>query len=489
MPGYAAAHSDLGNAFKGQGNLDDAIACYRRALELKPEYAEAYNNLGNAFKDHGSLNEAIDCYRRALELKADYSAAHSNLLYTFHYCPAVTLAALAEAHAEYDRQHAVPLYGLAPRHDEIRDSRARPRLAFISPDLGRHPVGSFLVRVLENLRQEQYETICYSDRIVKDNMTHRLRAAATQWRDVFGISDERLAEQVRADRIDILFDLAGHTAHNRLLVFARKPSPIQISWIGYEGTTGLAAMDYLLADRHVIPEGSERHYRETVLRMPDNYLCYDPPETAPPIDPPPSLKKGFSTFGSFNNLAKVTPEVMGMWAKILRQDPSARLVMKYRGLGDRTVQKRFLDTFADHGVGSERLQLLPWSSYGDYLSTYQEVDVVLDPFPFSGSTITCESLWMGVPVVTCPGETFASRHSLSHCSSVGLTETIAQDFDDYVEKAVSLARDPLRLTALRSSLRERMSASPLCDGRGFTLHLISRLHQVWEKWRSRCLYD
>ena len=229
-PDYAEAHNNLGIALKDQGKLDEAVACYRRALELKPDYAEAHNNLGNALKDQGKLDEAVACYRRALELKPDYAEAHSNLLLTLQYCTGVTPAALAEAHAEYDRRHAAPLRGAIAQHENVRDRHGRLRLGFVSPDLGRHPVGYFLVRVLENLGQEQHETICYSDRIVKDDLTHRLQAAATQWRDVIGMSDQRLAEQIRADRIDILFDLAGHTAHNRLLVFARKPAPIQITW-------------------------------------------------------------------------------------------------------------------------------------------------------------------------------------------------------------------------------------------------------------------
>ena len=291
-PDYAEAHNNLGNALKDQGKLDEAVACYRRALELKPDFAEAHNNLGIALKDQGKLDEAVACYRRALELKPDYAEAHSNLLLTLQYCAGVTPAALAEAHAEYDRRHAAPLRGAFAQHENVRDRHGRLRLGFVSPDLGRHPVGYFLVRVLENLGQNQHETICYSDRIVKDDLTHRLQAAATQWCDVIGMSDQRLAEQIRADRIDILFDLAGHTAHNRLLVFARKPAPIQITWIGYEGTTGLAAMDYLLADRHVVPEGTEHYYREQVLRMPDGYLCYDPPDAAPPVGPLPSLDEG-----------------------------------------------------------------------------------------------------------------------------------------------------------------------------------------------------
>jgi protein O-GlcNAc transferase len=470
-PDHAEVHSNLGNALKNQGDLEGAVACYRRALELKPDQAAAHNNLGNAFRDQGMLDLALACYRRALELKPDDATAHSNLLYTLHYCTGVTATALAEAHAEYDRRHAVRFGSAALRNEKIHDLHGRVRLGFVSRDLGRHPVGYFLVRVLENLDRKRHETICYSDRVKKDGLTRRIQTAATGWRDVMGMNDERLAEQIRADRIDILFDLAGHTACNRLLVFARKPAAIQISWIGYEGTTGLGAMDYLLADHLMVPPGSERHYCETVLRMPDGYLCYDPPETAPPAGPPPFLNNGFATFGSFNNLAKITPEVVTVWARILRAAPTARLLMKYRGLGDRSVKQRFLDLFAVHDVGPERLDLGPWSSYSDYLATYREVDLTLDPFPFSGSATTCESLWMGVPVITCAGETFASRHSLCHLTNSGLTETIARDRDAYVELAVALAGDPARILALRSGSRERMAASPLCDGKRFARNL------------------
>ena len=481
-PDYAEAHNNLGIAIQNLGKLDEAVACCRCALELKPDYADAHNNLGNALKDQGKLDEAVACYRRALELKPDFVSARSNLLCTLQYCTGVTPSGLAEAHAEYDRRHAAPLYVTLAQHENARDRHRRLRLGFISPDLARHPVGVFLVRVLENLSQEQYETICYSDRIVKDDLTLRLQAATTRWRDVIGISDQRLAEQIRADRIDILFDLSGHAAHNRLLVFARKPAPIQITWIGYEGTTGLAAMDYLLADRHVVPQGTEHYYRERVLRMPEGYLCYDPPGAAPPVGPPPSLAKRYASFGSFNNPAKIRPEVVAVWAEILRRAPTARLVLKYRGLGDPTVKRRYLDLFAAHDVEPQRLELLPFSSYAEYLATYHQVDVALDPFPFSGSVTTCDALWMGVPVVSCPGETFASRHSLSHLSSVGLTETIARDLNEYVELAVSLAGDQPRLAALRAGLRQRMAASPLCDGKRFATNFMSMLHDVWEQW-------
>jgi protein O-GlcNAc transferase len=312
-------------------------------------------------------------------------------------------------------------------------------------------------------------------------MTRRFQAAATEWRDVFGMSHERLAGQVRADRIDILFDLAGHTARNRLAVFARKPAPVQVSWIGYEGTTGLAAIDYLLADRFLVPEGGERDFRETVLRMPDGYLCYDPPSAAPPPGPPPALRNGFATFGSFNNPAKITPEVVAVWSEVLRGAPASRLVMMYRGLGERAVRERYLALFAAHGVEPGRLDLRPWGTYADYLDTYHRVDVTLDPFPFSGGTTTCESLWMGVPVVTLPGRTFAGRHSLSHLSNLGLTETVAGSPGEYAALAVSLAGDPRRLSALRAELRPRVSASPLCDGGRFAAGFASLMKSVYFK--------
>jgi predicted O-linked N-acetylglucosamine transferase (SPINDLY family) len=484
-PDYVEAHYNLGNVLLTQAKLDEAVASYGRVLELKPDHVKAHNNLGTAWKDQGILDQALASYRRALELKPDYASAHSNLLYTLHYCSGVTPESLAVAHATYDRQHAAPLREAVRLHVNTRDGDRRLRLGFVSPDLGRHPVGYFLVRVLENLRPERHTTICYSDRRVKDDLTMRLKHAATDWRDVAGSSDERLAEQIRADRIDILFDLTGHSGYNRLLVFARKPAPIQITWIGYEGTTGLEAMDYLLADRHVAPEGSEHFFCERVLRMPEGYLCYDPPAAAPAVGPLPALRTGCVTFASFHNPAKITPEVVAVWAKILKAAPTARLMMKYRGLGGAVIKQRFLALFAAQGVDPGRLELLPWSTYADYLATHQQVDLALDPIQFSGSTVTCESLWMGVPVLTCPGATFASRHSMSHLSNVGLTETIARNWSEYVDLAVAWAGRLSRLADLRSELRNRMAASPLCDGTRFASNLSSLLHEVWENHTRR----
>jgi predicted O-linked N-acetylglucosamine transferase (SPINDLY family) len=511
-PDDAEAFNKLGNSLRDLTRLEEAIICYRRAVELRPDFAEAYNNLGNVLKESGQMCEAVVCYERAIELKADfavalnnlgvvlnglgrheesisryrraldiqpdYSGAHSNLLMTMQYCDGITLAALADAHAEFDRRHAAPLF---PAKRPLKNTTTRLRVGFVSSDFGRHPVGYFLVGAFENLSHHSIETICYSQRIVKDDFTERFRSASTQWRDVVGLTDERLVEQIREDRIDILFDLAGHTARNRILVFARKPAPIQIAWIGYEGTTGLSAMDYLLADEQMIPKDAEKYYRETILRMPDGYVCYERSETAPSVGSLPLSTNGYATFGSFNNPAKLTSKVIEVWSKILRSVPNSKLVLKYRGLTEPAVKQHFIDEFSANGVDPLQLELLPQSSYADYLSTYQRIDVALDPFPFVGGATTCEALWMGVPVLTWPGETFAGRHSLSHLVNVGLTEMVAAGPDDYVEMAVSLAGNAARLSEIRSSLRERMATSPLCNTKRFADNLAAMLQRIWKQ--------
>jgi protein O-GlcNAc transferase len=481
-PDYADARNNLGNAYRDAGKLSEALACYRRALELQPDFAEAHNNLGNVLKDAGEVNEALTCYRRALQLKPDFAKAHSNVLMMHQYRARMTLSELAAEHAEYGRLRAEPFRASWVPHANDRDPRRRLRLGFVSADFGRHPVGFFLIRALENLDQAQCEVVCYRDRAISDDVAFRFQAAATEWRDIGGLRDEVVAEKIRADRIDILFDLAGHTASNRLLVFARKPAPVQITWIGYEGTTGLEAIDYIVADRHTIPPGQEQWYRERVLRMPDCYVCYDPPETAPAVAPLPAANSDRICFGSFNNLAKITPQVVEVWAKVLLRIPGSRIVFKYRGLDSPRICRRYLDLFTACGIDPSRVELRPPSSYLDYLATYGEVDIALDPFPFGGGITTCDALWMGVPVITCVGETFASRHALSYLASVGLTEMIATTTEGYVELAVSLAGDLPRLSELRAGLRERMAASPLCDGKRFAANLMVVLRDAWRAW-------
>ena len=407
---------------------------------------------------------------------------HSNLLLFEQYQSGVTLEGLARSHADWDQCHAVGHRPTGKPPNIDRDPERPLRLGFVSPDLRRHPVGYLLAGALEGLRLHPGNRICYHNWGVRDDLSDRLSAAADEWHDVLELDDDELAAKIRADRIDILFDLAGHTSGHRLLVFARRPAPIQASWIGYVGTTGLSTMDYLIADRYHVPAGAEAHYRETVLRMPDGYVCFDPPAEAPPVGPLPAFERGQVTFGSFNIVAKLTPEVVATWAQILRRVPGSRLLLVSVALGGAVVARRIEDAFVAAGADRGQLELRGPQSRRDLLAAYNSIDLALDPFPYSGGVTTCEALWMGVPVVTCPRETFASRHSLSHLSTVGLAGTVAEDPRDYVELAVRLAANLPHLAALRAGLRAQMAHSPLCDGERFANHLMTHLRDVWRQW-------
>jgi predicted O-linked N-acetylglucosamine transferase (SPINDLY family) len=336
--------------------------------------------------------------------------------------------------------------------------------------------------VLEHLDRDRFEVVCYYTRSEQDDFSSRIEAASKEWHHVYGKPNDALAARIREERIDILFDLSGHSADHRLLVFTRRPAPIQITWLGYVGTTGLTTMDYLIADRFHVPPGVEEHYVEKILRMPDGYACFDPPAEAPELGPLPALERGHVTFGSFNNLSKITPEVVALWAQIIRRVPRSRLLLHAPALGGATARRRISHSFVAAGGDPARLELRGTLRRPELLAAYNTIDVALDPFPYSGGVTTCEALWMGVPVVTSPGETFASRHSFSHLSNVGLTETIAADHCAYVDRAVALAGDVAHLADLRAGLRERVASSPLCDGPRFAAHFMSLLRDVWRRW-------
>lgn len=481
QPDYAEAHHNLGFLLVLTGRPAAALASLREAIRLRPESAESHNTLGLAAKDQGNIDDALAAFRRALRARPDHAGAFNNLLLTSHYRTGVTLAELARLHHTFEQNFAAPLRSTWRPHDLLREPHRKLRVGLVSADFRFHPIGQFLLRAVENMPRE-VELWCYSNWAQADELTYRFKLAAAAWRDVVRLSDAELAEQVRADKIDILIDLAGHTAGNRLLAFARKPAPIQITWIGYEGTTGLAAMDYILADRFTIPERSAASYSERVLRLPDCYICFEPPATAPDVAPLPALKNGLVTFGSFNNPAKITAQVMNVWADILRRTPESRLLLKYRGWDEPALAEQVRARFAERGIARERLELQGWSPYAEMLDAYGQVDIALDPFPFAGGVTTCTALWMGVPVVTAPGDIFASRHSYSYLSNVGLTETIADNLQAYIRTAADLASDLPHLAELRATLRPRMAASPLCDGPRFGRNLAAVLRDVWARY-------
>jgi predicted O-linked N-acetylglucosamine transferase (SPINDLY family) len=482
-PDFALADNNLGNALSEKGQRAEAVAAYRRAIQADPEQALAHNNLANALKERGEMEEALEHYGQALVSQWSTSSIHSNYLAALQYAPKVSLPALAEAHRAFEGRHARPLYSTWQPHAQAREPERPLRLGFVSAHFSSHPAGFFLVRCLENLDRGQFIVTCYADAPRQpDPITERLSGCASQWQQVERESDEQLAQRIRGDQIDILFDLAGHTAGNRLLVFARKPAPVQITWLDYVGTTGLSAIDYILADPRQIPPEFDRFYAEKVLRMPDDYITFDPPAMAPAVGPLPAMANGFVTFASFNITAKTTPPCVALWSRVLREVPGARLLLMNGGFDDPVAISRYRELFARHSVDPGRIIFRGWTERAELLAFYNTVDLALDTLPYNGGLTTLEAMWMGVPVITLPGETFASRHGLAHLTAAGVPETIARDPDDYVRIAAALAGDLPKLAARRAELRQRVAGSPLCDGPRFARHFGGLLREAWRRW-------
>ncbi|MBC8267411.1 MAG: tetratricopeptide repeat protein [Rhodospirillaceae bacterium] len=482
-PGYVDALNNLGNVLRDLGQLDQAVASYKKSIAINPDLAEAHNNLGNVQQDLGNLDDTLASYKKALALSPTSADTHSNLLLAEQYRLGHNAETLYQLHIQWDEQHGKPLRPQWPQHQNTADPERRLRIGFVSPDLGRHPVGYFAARLFENLPKDEIETIVYSDGI-DDDLSERNKVAVDFWRDVRWESDENLTTIIVADEIDILIDLTGHSANNRLLVFARKPAPLQVSWAGYVGTTGLSAIDYYLSDQYSTLPDDEQYYSESILRMPDGWLCYDPPAYAPKVGASPFMKNDGVTFGSFSNPAKINKDVVSVWARILDGVENAHLLIKYKGIDSSANTERLTTLFEAEGIDGSRLTLEGPSPHAELFARYNDVDIALDPFPYSGGLTTYEALWMGVPVITVPGETFASRHSFSHLSTIGLSELVADDQDDYVRLAVGLAKDAGRLEGLRAELREKMDSSPLCDGAKFAQAFSGHMRDIWRQWCS-----
>jgi predicted O-linked N-acetylglucosamine transferase (SPINDLY family) len=385
---------------------------------------------------------------------------------------------------DFAKRWEAPLATLVQPHPHDRSPERRLKIGYVSSDFRQHSVAWFIEPVLAHHDRERFEIFCYANLFQEDAVTERLKAHADHWRKIYGLPDELAAQQIRADQIDILVDLNGHTAENRLLVFARKPAPVQVTWLGYPNTTGLSAMDYRLTDGFADPVGmTEPFHSETLIRLPECFSCYQPPRDAPAVSELPAKEKGYITFGSFNKLTKVTPEVMATWARILQAVPGSRLALQSAGLGEDAMQQMVREAFAGLGITPERLELHGHDrSQKTHLERYRNIDIGLDPFPYNGTTTTCDALWMGVPVVTLAGKVHAGRVGVSQMSNLGLTELIGQTPEEYVAIATRLATDRERLGALRKELRSRMTASPLMDAPRFTTNLEQAYRGMWKDW-------
>ena len=484
-PGFADALINWGNVLKEQGLLADALAHYRRALASDPNSAAALINSAGVLRDQGVLEEALPLYRRALELLPGCGDAISNLLFALNNSGALTPAALFAEHARLGADlevRAVAGLKISP-HAPPGDSVRRLRIGYVSPDFRAHSVSQFFLPLLAAHDPAAVESFCYADVLVPDAMTARLRGHADHWLSTVGMADAALAERIRADQIDILVDLAGHTAHNRLGVFARRAAPVQGTWLGYPNTTGLPAMDYRLVDAVTDPEGDADVFAtERLIRLEGGFLCYGAPEDAPEPSLPPGLETGVVTFGSFNNPAKLSEATVDVWAAILRRLPTARLLLKGQAFGCAETSALTRERFARRGVDGGRVDLMARiAGATGHLDAYRRIDIGLDPIPYNGTTTTCEALWMGVPVVTMLGDRHAARVGASLLGGLWLGELVGGDRSDYVEIAVALAGDPARLSQMRAGLRERMRGSRLCSAPAFARTIEAAYRALWRR--------
>jgi predicted O-linked N-acetylglucosamine transferase (SPINDLY family) len=481
-PEYSAAYYNLGNALSGAGSLQKAQVAYRQALALQPDYPEACNNLGNVLKDQGRLDEAISCFRQALALSPGFSDAGTNLLLCLNYHPQYDSPTIFDEHKLWNDAHAIPFAPKRLPHLNSRDPERPLRIGYVSGDFKRHPVGYLVEPVLAAHSKSEARVYCYSMSPTVDNVTARIQAHADEWRNILGMSDDDVARLTRTDGIDILVDLSGHTAGNRLLVFARKPAPVQATWIGYINTSGLDAMDYVITDSFISPPEIPQLFTERPIRLPGCFVCFRPPEEAPPVASCPLLSRGYPTFGCFNNNSKVNKEVVGVWSEILHRVPGARLLLKSKALNDPGTRDHYRGLFLERKIQPDRVDLVGSSTYAEYLASYGQIDVALDPFPFSGCMTTCEALWMGVPVVTLAGTAFASRMGVSLLSNVGLPEFVAASPQQYVEIATGLSQNIHQLSRLRTRMRTLTACSPLCDATAFMRNLEQAYRTVWRRW-------
>jgi predicted O-linked N-acetylglucosamine transferase (SPINDLY family) len=478
-PGDADAHGNLAGTLQNLGRTAEAVPSFRTAIEIRPGDAVLHNKLGNALSLLGRFDEAESCQRRALELDPGFFKAHSDLIFCMNYMQRDPLLCLDEARS-FGRNVATRAgTRLATGITEKKPDRLR--VGLVSGDLCQHPVGHFIESVLENLDPARVELVAYPSFFIADELTARIMPRFAAWKPIMGMSDEAAARMIHADGVHILVDLSGHTAYNRLPMFAWKPAPVQASWLGYFATTGVEEIDYFIADQLSLPPSLEPQFTETVLCLPETRLCFTVPKPEIAVSPLPALSNGFVTFASFNNFSKINDSVVALWARLLRELPSSCILFKSGQIREPSVLQLMIERFAAHGIAGDRLTLEGPSPRADYLAAYQRVDIALDPFPYTGGATTTESLWMGVPVVTLAGERLVGRQGVALLTLAGLSDWIAQDADGYVDLVAKKTRDLAALGNLRSNLRGQVEACALFNAGRFARHFGEALYWMWER--------
>jgi predicted O-linked N-acetylglucosamine transferase (SPINDLY family) len=483
-PDCAEVYNNLGIALRELGQLDAAVAYYERALKIKPDYISAHNNLGNALRELGQLDAAVACLERTLKLKAGAEwdlRTLSNLLFSINHNPNYDSDYHIKKAREYGKIATQNVTEIFP------DSKClvmpkRLRVGLVSGDLNNHPVGNFLEGMLAQVNSNRVELIAYNTNIISDSLSERIKPYFSSWKSIYHLSNEVAARLVYDDGIHVLIDLSGHTAHNRLPVFASRPAPVQVSWLGYFATTGLNEIDYLLGDNYVTPINNDHQFTEKIYRLPETRWCFTPPNLDIQTSILPAFNNGYVTFGCFNRLSKLNDQVIGLWVKILAAVPNSRLLLKAKPLNTLSVQKSVIQKFTVYGIDAKRIILEGSEPPEKYLAAYHKVDIALDPFPFTGGATSVEGLWMGVPVLTLRGNNMVSNQGVGILMNAGLPDWVAKDEDGYVAKAISFSSDLDRLASLRSRLREQLLTSPLFNAESFARNFEDAL---WDMWQFR----
>lgn len=482
QPDYAEAYSNLGNAYRDLGDLDEAEKNYRQALALNPNLAEACNNLGGVLGGRGAIDEALNAYLRALEIKPDYLDAKRAYLTTWLYRPDATVEDSFEQHSAFEARFCSALRAIDRPFTQSRHPLKKLRIGYVSSDFRNHPVGRNIMPLIGRHDRSKYEVYLYGNVKRPDSITEWFKNASEGWRSIAGMTDRAAAEMIRQDEIDILVLLAGRFDDNRPLIAAYRAAPVQVSFHD-PATSGLQAMDYLMTDHVLSPRQTRERFTERLVHLPTFYL-HAPMINVPEVSPLPARERGYVSFGSFNNLAKVNDQVAALWSRVLHAVPNSRLILKYQNIfGNARVRQRYLDLFGAYGIEAHRLDLVSASDTGEqHLARYGAIDIALDPFPFTGSTTTFEALWMGVPVITLPRETMVSRWSMAMLKKIQLDDLIARNEDEYVAAAQQLTGNLERLAQLRATLRERVANSPLCDERARARQIERTYRWMWQKW-------
>lgn len=477
---------EIGKAYDHCNEPELALKYLDKAHRLLPEHRHIALNLSKALHDGGRVEEAIDKLTAIAHSNLGDHDVWSNLLMLHHYTDKISREERFELHQTW-AQHIEALSPPTLLPSPQKADRDKPlRIGFVSADLRNHPVGYFLIKLIENL-PDDFSFYGYHNTHSSDELTETFKQASNGWHEITSLSDQDVAEQIQKDQIDILVDLSGHTSGNRLALFAHKPAPLQVTGLGYVDTTGLSRMDYIISDKHQSPLEEDHLYTEKVWRMPGDYIVYAPPKQSPALTELPALTNGYITFGSCNKPAKLGDATIALWSKILNALPTSKLVLRNIGLDQDGIQNHLTTKFSLHGIAKERIEFLGGARHFDLLSTYNKIDIGLDPTPYSGGLTTLEALWMGVPVITRGGVNFASRHSITHLSNAGLADWVAKDDDAFVELAVYWSTHLEKLKALRENLREQLSQSRVCDGKSYAKDFVKFARAIWQQYIDETL--